>query len=187
MTDLMLKWKRTEPGVYRASHVADGQTWIYQVGREHPDPYRERDSWYVAAWLDVELSGPAVVVRRTGFSKLELAEHNAAGTRCSECYEYRPLHELVLAREVTGRRGDRTEFFRCREREACDALAVKREAEERAALLHTDHTDIYVRDTEFGPELVFVTEGLCGTNSQTVQVTEADLAKLASPLERKAR
>jgi hypothetical protein len=192
MSDLELTWRRSAEGTYLARCTDDaGQTWGYEVGREPVTT--QGSSWYVSCfpvrdWAACEaliVQRPAdvtEVLQRGGFSSLKLAKHNALATRCQDCYRYRPLHELKLSRTITGRRGDRMDFFRCLERDECEAIVAVREAEERAALVHLDHQDIYIRDTEYGPELVFVTAGLQGSNAQTIQVTEADLDRLGELL-----
>jgi hypothetical protein len=162
-----LTWKRQPMGEYVARHGF----WVYTVFRDAAERRGDRQ-WTLEAYPEGNMDDSQA---RTGFDTARTAKLAALSTRCALCNRHMPFGELEAY-------GDKpralAKTWRCRDRGPCEAEQARQSAEARNFELEyrrTDHDEIYIREDEYGPQLV-LRQGGQGT---VVNVTEADLDTVA--------
>jgi hypothetical protein len=164
-----LTWHRN-PGTGDYTAADDRDQALYAVSRLTSQPPGRQ--WMLTA---IPLNGTAQ--HRYGFATMTTAKAAALESRCHLCFRHRPFAALEMAgpQDING--------WHCRDREECDAIAAARDEESRRVtreIRATDMSEIEVRDTEDGPELVFRHDYGTGQKHGTViACTEGDLLRLS--------
>jgi hypothetical protein len=169
MTDSYeLTWRRIPSGGSTATDARDKT--LYAVSRNPSQPPGRQ-------WMLTAITPGRPDQSRYGFATMATAKAAALESRCHLCRRHRPFAALEMAgaQDING--------WHCRDREECDAIAAARDAEDRRVtkeIRATDMSEIEVRDTEDGPELVFRHDyGRGQVHGTVVACTEGDLLRLS--------
>lgn len=159
-------WKRQPEGGYVARHGF----WVYNVYRN--DRAAKGRQWNLKAWPE---GNPEAAQERTGLATATVAKLAATHTGCFICGRHFPFGTL---KRQPGRSSTAYPTWVCRDEQQCYVERKRITAESRERILEMrriDHTEIFVREAQYGPELVFRS----GDSGTVINVTEGDLDKVA--------